>query len=140
MPLKHKVLIVGLAGLGWVIGCAGPLSLFGVPLLFGFAVWLGVRRYFIALTLVLLTSPVAVSAGLATLDYARGDACILMGGKPQLGVIDDETGLPVVSTGCNFWGFQLLWSGAHNATLRALSHALGAKPRSSFISPAPAVR
>jgi hypothetical protein len=137
MPLKHKVLIVGLAGLGWVICWAGPLSLFGFPLLFGFAVWLGVRRYFVALAIVLLTSPVAVSAGLATRDYARGDACILMGGKPQIGVIDDETGLPVVSTGCSFWDFQLLWSGSHNATLRALSYALGSKPRSPIVSPTP---
>lgn len=129
MPLKHKLLIVGLAGLGWVVGCAGPLSLFGAPLLFGFALWLGVRRYIVALAVVLLTSPVAVSASLATLDYARGNACILMGGKDQLGVIDEETGLPVVSTGCSFWDFQLLRSGSHNVTLRALSYALGPKPR-----------
>jgi hypothetical protein len=128
MPLKHKLLIVGFAGLGWLIGCAGPLSLLGVPLMFGFAVWLGLRRYFIAFAIVLLTSPVAVSAGLAARDYARGDACILMGGKAQLGVIDDATGLPIVSTGCTFWDFQLLRSGSHNATLRALSYALGAKP------------
>ena len=89
------------------------------------------RRYFVVLAIVLLTSPVAVSASLATRDYARGDACILTGGKPQIDVIDDETGLPVVSTGCSFWNFQLLRSGSHNATLRALSYVFGSKPHSS---------
>lgn len=140
MPLKHKALIVVLAVLGWVIGCAGPLSLLAIPLLVGFAVWLGVRRYFVVLAIVLLTSPVAVSAGLATRDYVRGDACLLRGGKPPIDEIDDDTGLPVLSTGCSLWDFQLLWNGSHNATLRALSNVFGPKPHSRFVAPAHAVR
>lgn len=138
IPLKHRVLIVVFAALGWVIGIAGPLSLLAFPLLFGVAVWLAVRRYFVALAIVLLTSPVAVSASRAMRDYARGDARILVGGKPRLEGFDDETGFQVASTGCSFWDFQLLWSGSHNATLRALCYVFGAKPRAA--SPTRAVR
>lgn len=143
MKKQHRPWLVVAASslLAWASAIVGLVSYITAPTLAAVVGWLVIRRYWRPLALLLVTSPFVAASTLAVFGYASGTARLRTVGLPDLELynVNPTTRYQAVSSGCIVDGSEWVMQFPNNATLLALSVALGPMP-GAYTGPYPGRR
>lgn len=122
----------------WTLALASIVSVLLPLVLVGGIAWLGRRRHWASVGVVLLLSPLSFSFAYGVSDYWRDDASMRTVGLQNSGstFIDSDTRLPIATHGCLVSGNEWVLDVPHDTALRLLTMVAG-PPAGTYDGPIP---